>query len=58
MLWGTQDAFLARKLIQPTIELCTNGRVVLLEEATHWLTHEEPDKVNALLIEFLVGAPH
>ena len=37
------------------MELCTKGRVVLLEEATHWLAHEEPDKVNALLIEFLVG---
>jgi epoxide hydrolase 4 len=57
LLWGTQDAFLTRNLIQPTMELCTKGRVVLLEEATHWLAHEEPDKVNALLIEFLAAAP-
>ena len=26
-----------------------DARVMFLEEATHWLAHEEPDKANALL---------
>ena len=58
LLWGTQDAFLGRELVQPTLDLCTNGRVALLEEATHWLAHEEPEKVNALLTDFLVPDAH
>ena len=53
LVWGIQDAFLGRELVQPTLEICVNGRTALLEEATHWLAHEEPDKVNALLAKFL-----
>jgi len=57
LLWGTQDAFLGRDLVQPTMDLCGNGRVVFVEEATHWLTHEEPEQVNTLLTEFLHEHP-
>jgi len=46
LVWGAEDAFLGRELVQPTIELCRNGRVEFLEEATHWLTHEDPERVN------------
>ena len=53
LVWGTQDAFLGRELVQPTIEMCSYGCSALLEEATHWIAHEEPDKVNALLVQFL-----
>jgi pimeloyl-ACP methyl ester carboxylesterase len=57
LLWGAHDAFLGREMVEPTMNLCDRGRVVFLEEATHWLTHEEPEKVNALLIEFLSRSP-
>ena len=50
LVWGIQDASLGRELVQPTLEICVNGRTALLEEATHWLAHEE---VNALLAKFL-----
>ena len=30
-----------------------DGRLEWFEEATHWLNHEEPDRVNRLLLEFL-----
>jgi pimeloyl-ACP methyl ester carboxylesterase len=39
-------------MAQPSIELCDEGRLVFLEEATHWVQHEEPETVNQLLIEF------
>ena len=35
LLWGTRDAFLGRELVQPTLDLCNDARVVFLEEATH-----------------------
>lgn len=53
MLWGANDVFLDRELAQASIELCNRGELVYFEEATHWLHHEEPERVNFLLETFL-----
>jgi pimeloyl-ACP methyl ester carboxylesterase len=53
ILWGSRDAALERGLAQASVEECDRGRVVYLEEASHWLQHEEPERVNRLLIDFL-----
>ena len=52
LLWGAQDQFLGRDMAQQSIDLCDDGRLVFLEEATHWVHHEESDRVNALIEEF------
>lgn len=52
LIWGAQDHFLARELAQPSIERCADGRLVFIEDATHWVHHERPERVNALLHEF------
>ncbi len=51
LIWGVQDKFLKREMAQPSIDLCDNGRVVYLENASHWVQHEEPERVNELIIE-------
>jgi pimeloyl-ACP methyl ester carboxylesterase len=56
LIWGAKDKFLGRELIQPSLELCDQGRLELIEEATHWVHHEEPARVNRVLTEFF-GAP-
>lgn len=56
VIWGMQDRFLLRAMAQASAQLCKNGKAVLIEEATHWVQHEEPQRVNALLTEFLTGA--
>ena len=53
ILWGEQDHFLGRALADDSLALCHDGRLVPLAEATHWVQHEEPDRVNRLLLEFL-----
>lgn len=53
LIWGTRDRFLGREMAQPSIDLCDEGRLVFLEEATHWVQHEEPETVNRLLMEHL-----
>ncbi len=53
LIWGTKDRFLGREMARPSIDFCDKGRLVFFEEATHWVQHEETDKVNRLLIEFL-----
>ena len=37
MIWGAQDKFLSREMAQQSIDRCENGRLVYIEEATHWL---------------------
>lgn len=52
LVWGAKDKFLSQKMAEPSIELCKQGRLVLVEEATHWVHHEEAEKVNELLLDF------
>jgi epoxide hydrolase 4 len=53
LLWGTQDRFLGQEMAQPSIDLCDDGRLEFFPEASHWIQHEEPERVNQRLIEFL-----
>lgn len=55
LLWGMRDRFLIRAMAQASIRLCERGKLVLFEEASHWVQHEEAQRVNALLLEFLRG---
>ena len=50
LIWGARDQFLKREMAQPSIDLCDNGRLVFLENATHWVQHEEASRVNELII--------
>lgn len=52
MIWGVHDVALDRAMAQPSIEHCDRGRLVFLEEATHWVQHDEPAQVNQLLLNF------
>jgi pimeloyl-ACP methyl ester carboxylesterase len=52
LIWGAQDQFLGRELAQPSIDLCDDGRLVYIEEASHWVQHEEAKKVNQLIDAF------
>jgi pimeloyl-ACP methyl ester carboxylesterase len=53
VIWGTQDTALDRRLAKASLKHCDRGRVDFIEEATHWVQHEEPERVNRLLIDFL-----
>jgi pimeloyl-ACP methyl ester carboxylesterase len=53
LLWGANDVFLGREMARGSIEQCEQGRLVMFEEATHWVHHEHPVRVNALLEAFL-----
>lgn len=52
LIWGVNDIALSRDMAQPSIDYCDDGRLVLFEEATHWVQHDEPERVNALIAEF------
>ncbi|MFQ5418834.1 MAG: alpha/beta fold hydrolase [Anaerolineae bacterium] len=58
MIWGKQDVALGAEMAQPSIELCDDGRLVFIEEATHWVQHDAPEQVNQLLLDFFQKFPH
>ena len=51
VLWGERDPALDRGLADAALALCSDGKLVSLPEATHWLHHEEPEAVNRVLME-------
>lgn len=52
MLWGAQDIALGRELIQPSLDLFDQGRLVFFEDSSHWVHLDEADAVNKHLVEF------
>jgi epoxide hydrolase 4 len=53
LIWGTQDRFAERELADASARLCDNARIACLERSTHWIQHDEPERVGDLLLEFL-----
>jgi epoxide hydrolase 4 len=53
VIWGDRDAFLEPGLAEAGLASCDRGEAFHLAEATHWVQHEEPERVNRLLLEFL-----
>jgi epoxide hydrolase 4 len=53
LIWGTRDTALGQELAQPSIDHCDEGRLELIEEAGHWVLHEEPAKTGRLIVDYL-----
>jgi pimeloyl-ACP methyl ester carboxylesterase len=53
IVWGANDAYIHRRYATDALARCDSGRLEMIEEATHWVHLEEPERVNRLLIEFL-----
>jgi pimeloyl-ACP methyl ester carboxylesterase len=56
VIWGEQDRFLSREMATPDPVLVPDVRVVRLPDASHWVQHDEPERVSTLLTEHLSGA--
>jgi pimeloyl-ACP methyl ester carboxylesterase len=53
ILWGQRDAALSPLFPDASARLCDEAEIRRFERATHWVQHEEPEAVNAALIEHL-----
>lgn len=52
MLWGKQDVALSYKMAKPSMDLCEDGELIIFEDATHWVQHDEAEKVTDHLLAF------
>jgi len=53
VIWGQRDLFLLPELARPDPTLVPGARVERLPDASHWVQQDRPERVNALLLEFL-----
>ncbi len=52
VMWGKQDAFLSAEMAQLSVEMCDDGQLVMIDDATHWVQHDAAEQVNSLLLGF------
>lgn len=53
ILWGQKDSALEEHAARNALGCCDDGNLTFVTGATHWLHHEEPERVNTELITFL-----
>lgn len=53
IIWGQKDRYALPALAEASKALCADVRLNYLPEATHWVAHDEPAAVNAILLDFL-----
>ena len=53
VIWGVRDAYLVPELAEASVKLCASASAAYIGEATHWVQHDAPERVNELLCEFL-----
>ncbi len=51
ILWGGRDEFLDLEMAHKSLEYCTDGELRVIDEATHWILHEEPAVAVETLLE-------
>ena len=53
VIWGERDSYLGPDLAEPHQEDVPNlDRVERLPDASHWVHHDEAERVNELLVDF------
>jgi len=45
VIWGAKDRFLSTRLAGESVDRCADGRLLILDTATHWVVHEDPHRV-------------
>ncbi|MGI4804409.1 MAG: alpha/beta fold hydrolase, partial [Janthinobacterium lividum] len=53
ILWGKKDTFLLPGMAEKSNLMCAKGKLIVLEDLSHWLHHEKPAQVNQLILNFI-----
>ncbi len=53
IVWGAKDRYASLSLAEASQTLCADARLTVLDNATHWVQHDEAERVNAILLDFL-----
>lgn len=58
VLAGEQSPPGLQHIAKKTAECLESARFVRIPDATHWIPHDQPQKVNKAIIDFLIGYKH
>jgi pimeloyl-ACP methyl ester carboxylesterase len=53
ILWGVKDVALSSEMAQPSLDLCDEGKLIFFDDSTHWVQHDEAQKVTEHLLDFV-----
>jgi len=53
ILWGAGDEYLETEMVHKSNEYCTDGELQVVDDATHWILHEEPVLAVETLLDLL-----
>ena len=53
ILWGAKDKFLVEDMASKSLANCLRGQLHMLQDLSHWLHHEDPDRINNLIMDFI-----
>jgi pimeloyl-ACP methyl ester carboxylesterase len=56
VIWGERDSVLGSELAEPEAKWVSDVRVERIPQATHWVQHDAPERVNELLTGFFGAA--
>jgi pimeloyl-ACP methyl ester carboxylesterase len=51
IIWGDQDKYLETGLAELSLDQCSNGKLTIFEDTSHWLMNDEADAVSQILIK-------
>jgi pimeloyl-ACP methyl ester carboxylesterase len=55
LVWGADDRAFVPEMPTRSVEYCEDGRLERVPDATHWVVHEEHERVTGLLLDHLDG---
>lgn len=55
LIWGANDRFLGPGVARLSYALCIDARLDWVENATHWVQHEQSGRVNRSILQFLTN---
>lgn len=53
IVWGRHDRAMGFELVAPSVALCDDAELVVIDDAAHFVQHDAPDRVNAALAAFI-----
>ncbi len=53
VIWGERDIALPKSLLDGLADLIDDLKIERIPEGTHWVIHEQPDRVNQLMRRFI-----
>ena len=56
ILWGTEDRTLGVGLARSSYAQCQDASLEWFDDATHWLAHERPERVNRSILDYFASS--